>query len=173
MHRSTVIAVPFALALAAGLLVSAAYAADKPSVAVSRELEFADSSGVSGKVRSECTLQTRLPQFIKDSATTMTVELVEDIEATTAGRVLKIEIVNVIGKGGGAWSGSKSVSVRGELTENGEVIGTFISSRFSGGGAFGGYKGTCSILGRCVKAMGADIAAWLSNPTMDARLGDA
>ena len=43
----------------------------------------------------------------------------------------------------------------------------------AGGGAFGGFKGTCSILGRCIKAIGADIAKWLANPTMDAMLGNA
>ncbi len=103
----------------------------------------------------------------------MNVVLAEDLSDSTEGRVLHIEIVNVIGTGGGAWSGAKSVTVEGKLTENGEVIGTFTSSRYSGGGAFGGYKGTCSILGRCIKAMGSDIAKWLANPTMDAKLGDA
>ncbi|MEJ2404442.1 MAG: hypothetical protein P8171_09165 [Candidatus Thiodiazotropha sp.] len=45
-----------------------------------------------------------------------------------------------------------------ELFENGKKIGSF--------------KGTCSILGRCVKALGKDISEWLINPTMNARLGE-
>ena len=69
----------------------------------------------------------------------MNVVLAEDVGDGTEGRVLHIEIVNVIG---------------------------------AGGGAFGGYKGTCSILGRCIKTLGSDIAKWLANPTMDAKLGN-
>ena len=34
-------------------------------------------------------------------------------------------------------------------------------TRNSGGGFGGGYKGSCSVLGRCTKALGKDIAGWL------------
>ena len=40
------------------------------------------------------------------------------------------------------------------------------------GGAFAGYKGSCSVLGRTVKAMGKDVAQWLKAPTDEAALGD-
>ncbi len=170
MRRPTLFAVLLALLCVAGPLISAAHAADK--VIVSRVAEFAEASGVTDNVQKECTLHTRLPGFIKDFAKGR-VELADDVSESTPGRVLHLKIVNVIGPGGGAWSGSKSVTVEGKLTDNGEVVGTFIASRFSGGGAFGGYKGTCSILGRCIKTIGKDIALWLKNPTMDARLGNA
>ena len=100
------------------------------------------------------------------------VVLADDVTESTEGRVLHVEISSVVGPQGGAWSGAKSVTVEGKLTENGEVIGTFKGNRYSGGGAFGGYKGTCSILGRCAKTLGSDIAKWLAKPTMDARLGN-
>jgi hypothetical protein len=87
--------------------------------------------------------------------------------------VLILEIVSAVGGGGGAWSGPKSVTVKGELREDGKVIGSFTASRFSGGGAWGGFKGTCSIFGRCIKVLGEDIAAWLKKPTMNAALGNA
>ena len=174
MRRFTIIAVPLALVCVAVLLIPAARAAEKgQSVTISRELVFTESSGAPDKVKAECTLQTRLPQFIKDYAKKMNVVLAEDVTDSTEGRVLHIEIVGVIGTSGGAWSGAKSVTVEGKLTENGEVIGTFTARRNSGGGFGGGFKGTCSILGRCIKAIGSDIAKWLANPTMDAKLGDA
>jgi hypothetical protein len=87
--------------------------------------------------------------------------------------VLTIEIVNVHGTGGGAYSGAKSVVIEGTLQENGKVIGTFEGSRYSGGGFWGGFKGTCSILGRCVKALGNDVAIWMENPYKGAKLGDS
>ena len=135
---------------------------------------FADDSGASGKVKAECTLETRLPQFIAEAARRgVEVVIGPAPEEGAAGKFLYLEFSNVLGAGGGAWSGPKSVTVEGKLIENGEVIGSFIASRYSTGGAFGGYKGTCSILGRCIKALGKDIAGWLRSPTMDARLGDA
>ncbi len=51
-------------------------------------------------------------------------------------------------------------------------MGSFVAARYSTGGAFGGYRVTCSILGRCIKALGKDIAGWLKSTTMDAALGD-
>ncbi len=172
MRRSTILTITLALVCVAMPLVSAAHA-DSATVTVSREVEFDEASGVTDNVRKECTLQTRLPGFIKDFAKGMKIVLADDVSESTEGRVLHLTITNVIGPGGGAWSGSKSVTVKGELTENGEVLGSFIAGRYSGGGAFGGYKGTCSILGRCIKTIGKDIALWLKNPTMDARLGNA
>lgn len=173
MHRCMTVG-GLALICVAIVMISGAQAAGEGvSITINQNIEYAESSGAPEKVKDECKLQTRLPQFIKDYAKKLNVVLVEEVGESTDGRVLQIEIVNVIGAAGGAWSGAKSVTVEGKLTENGEVIGTFTSKRFSGGGAFGGYKGTCSILGRCIKAMGSDIATWLANPTMDAKLGDA
>lgn len=135
---------------------------------------FADDSGATSNVKEECTLETRLPQFIAEAAKRgVKVVVGAAPEEGAAGKYLHLEFVHILGAGGGAWSGPKSVTVEGELIENGEVIGSFTASRYSTGGAFGGYKGTCSILGRCIKAIGKDIAAWLRSPSMDARLGDA
>ena len=135
---------------------------------------FADNSGATGNVMAECTLETRLPQFIAQAARKGVDVVVGPAPTEGAeGKFLYLEFTNVLGPGGGAWSGPKSVTVKGELIENGEVIGSFVGARYSTGGAFGGYKGTCSILGRCIKALGKDIAGSLRSPTMDAALGDA
>lgn len=135
---------------------------------------FAEDSGATANVKAECTLETRLPQFIAEAAKRgVKVVIGPAPEEGAEGKYLYLEFTNILGAGGGAWSGPKSVTATGKLIENGEVVGSFTSSRYSTGGAFGAYKGTCSILGRCIKAMGKDIAAWLRSPTMDARLGDA
>jgi hypothetical protein len=62
--------------------------------------------------------------------------------------------------------------VRGKLYQDGKEIGAFTGRRNSMGGAFGGFKGSCSVLGRTVKALGKDIAQWLVQPAKGSQLGD-
>jgi hypothetical protein len=161
----------FAVAL---VCVSFAASAEDTTYTLARSVPFADDSMASADVKASCTLDTRLPEFVKKAAKRGIKVVISDEPLENAeGKVLRLEIVHVLGTGGGAWSGAKSVTVEGELTENGEVIGSFTAARYSGGGAFGGFKGTCAILGRCIQAIGKDIAGWLKNPTMNAMLGNA
>jgi hypothetical protein len=53
------------------------------------------------------------------------------------------------------------MTVRADLMQSGKVLATTTKERSSGGGAFGGYKGTCQIFGRVAKTLGSDVAAWL------------
>ena len=155
-------------------LISLAANAEDVTYTVVSPLPFAEGSGASDDVKATCTLDTHLPEFIEAAAKRgVKVVISADTGDVMEGKVLYIEITNVLGTGGGAWSGAKSVTVRGDLRENGEVIGSFTAARYSGGGAFGGFKGTCAILGRCIKSLGKDIAVWLSDPTMHAMLGNA
>lgn len=64
------------------------------------------------------------------------------------------------------------VGVIGTLTMDGAILATFKALRSTRGGVFGGYKGICSKLSRCVKTLGSDIAGWLANPIDNAELGD-
>ncbi|MBI1951976.1 MAG: hypothetical protein HYS34_11525 [Acidobacteria bacterium] len=167
---------PLVVILASVVFTPATVAAKASAavVTVSTVIPFAEHSGVIATVKQECQLQTRLPEFIQSSAKDdPQVVLTADPIEQDKGRVLVLEIVSVVGSGGGAWSGPKSVTVKGELREEGKVIGSFTAARYSGGGAWGGFKGTCSIFGRCVKVLGEDIAGWLKKPTMNAVLGNA
>jgi len=58
------------------------------------------------------------------------------------------------------------------LYKNGKRQAGFTASRVSGGGAFGGFKGSCSVLGRTVKILGSDVSLWLLHPVDGAHLGD-
>ena len=160
--------------LAAPLLLAVVAIARAETITVPAEVPFAAGIDVTEAVRNECTLQTRLPKFIVDGAERGVDVVIGDTAAENAsGKVLQLEFTNILGFGGGAWSGPKSVTVTGKLYENGQLIGNFVASRYSTGGAFGGFKGTCSILGRCIETLGVDIGRWLKSPTMDARLGNA
>lgn len=126
---------------------------------------FAPEVG-SSNVREECDLQNSLPMFLSEYAPSVTPG------TPGSGRMLQMEIIGVLGHGGGIYSGPKQISVQGTLSDSGQVLGTFTAQRTTTGGAFGGYKGTCSLLGRTAKAVARDVSEWLVSPTMDARLGE-
>ena len=125
-------------------------------------------------VRVECGLEGKVVELVHLAAGKSfdKVVLVEDASKPGAGRSLAMKITGITGTAGGAWSGAKFLTVDGTLREQGKVIGTFRATRASGGGAFGGYKGTCSILGRCAKTLSEDVVKWLAEPSMNAKLGD-
>ncbi len=151
------------------VLVQVAFAS-AGTVKVLQTIGFSEGSDVRPKIKDECQLQTKVPKFLKEYSSD--VELVASDPGST-GRVLSMRVTQVHAPGGGMFSGPKWMTVTGELHEDGQMLGSFTARRGSGGGAFGGYKGTCSIIGRCAKAIGKDIAAWLKSPGKDARLGDA
>lgn len=163
------------LVAAAALTLMTSGTASAASIKVGATTPFSETGMVKDSVKNECQLETKLPEFVKEYADSygIEVELTEKSPGKKSkGKVLVLEITGTEGAGGGAWSGAKSVTVKGELFENGKSIGNFMASRYSTGGAFAGFKGTCSIMGRCVKTIGKDIATWLQNPTKNARLGD-
>ena len=124
-------------------------------------------------VKQECNLDGKLSQFIEQYAAGQYADIVTDSRTEPAdAQVLRLEIEEVAGGAGGAWSGAKSVVIKGSLSQNGKMLGDFKARRYSGGGMFGGYKGTCAILGRCVKALGRDVGEWLAHPSSQAVLGD-
>jgi hypothetical protein len=151
------------------LLASVSGAAQAGGIQVLKTIPFAEGSGAPQKVKDQCQLETKVPSFLAEYASD--VELVDTLGKQ--GRVLELEITHVQAPGGGAFSGPKRMTVTGTLRENGAAIGNFVAERFSMGGAFAAYKGTCAIVGRCAKAIGKDISDWLQSPGKDSRLGDA
>ena len=138
-----------------------------------KPIGFNKDADVRDAVKQECDLNGKLTQFIKENASGQYANIVTGSNIGPAdAQVLTVEIKEVLGTAGGAWSGPKMVLIKGSLTEKGKVLGDFKARRYSGGGMFGGYKGTCAILGRCVKALGKDVAEWLAHPAPQAVLGD-
>ncbi|MDJ0785687.1 MAG: hypothetical protein QNK05_02695 [Myxococcota bacterium] len=149
-----------------GLLLPGATAGAEGSVQVLREIPF--KSAVPKAVREECELQTKVPSFLAEYSSQ-----VKLVDGLGKGRKIEMAITEVHAPGGGAFSGPKWLEVTGTLSENGKKLGSFRAKRFSTGGAFATFKGTCSIIGRTTRAIGQDIATWLEEPTMNAELGDA
>ncbi len=148
---------------------------------VIKQIGFKDDAYIRDAVKKECDLVGKLTQFIEENATTQFAQIITDSTSIPSGaQVLTIEIEQVE-SGGGGWSGRRGlfggkggngVGIKGKLTQHGKLLGDFKGLRYSGGGAFGGFKGTCAILGRCVRTLGDDVAGWLVKPTSGAALGD-
>jgi len=138
-----------------------------------KPIAFKKDAYIRDAVKQECDLDGKLVQFIEQYAAGQYANIVTDSDKhSDDAQVLTIEIEDVQGAAGGAWSGAKSVVIKGSLSQKGKTLGDFKARRYSGGGMFGGYKGTCAILGRCVKALGRDVGEWLAHPTSQAVLGD-
>ena len=156
--------------MTACLVFSCVSLAQAETLTISQSIPFAEDSGASDDIKNECKFETRLPEYLKKEAKrTFDIVLSEEPLEDAEGKTLSLIIANMYGLGGGAWSGSKSAIVIGELKEGGEVIASMSLRRHS---IMGMAPGTCSILKRISKKMGEDIAEWLEEPTMDAKLGD-
>lgn len=93
-------------------------------------------------------------------------------ETTSSGRVLQIQIANAVASGNAFIGHNKQVTLIGKLLENGQEIASFNAMRSSGGGAFAGFKSSCSVLHRCAVTLGKDVSEWLRSPVPNARLGE-
>lgn len=89
---------------------------------------------------------------------------IQDLGKAGKDKVLKLTILSAIGWGGGGWSGGKSITLRADLIQNGQVIRSLVKQRESRGGVFGGFKSTCGILERDAQALAKDVTNWLMRP---------
>lgn len=175
-ERSGLTQLRLALAVAtSAMLAFAASPAFGETYTIASVTPIAEDSGATAEQRSECMLDTRLPNYIA-AAAEPGVEIVISTEPLdeAAGKVLKLEIIRANERTGGfSYKRPARVAVRGELVKNGETIGSFLIMRQTLKSAkFDGFKGACASLGRCLDTIGRDIAIWLQNPTLDVQRDD-
>ncbi|MBP6750825.1 MAG: hypothetical protein KA144_14405 [Xanthomonadaceae bacterium] len=161
------------LTLAAFALLFAAEASAQ-ALQVQRPVPYSEDGDIADNIKQECKIDEQLADFIQEYAKKNGTEVtfVSGPVDTAAGRVLDVRITNAISMGNAFMGHQKGTTVAGTLYENGQKIASFKARRHSMGGAFAGYKGSCSVLGRTVKTIGEDIAGWLKAPTDGAKLGD-
>jgi len=140
----------FAALLAA---CAAAHAADGAKLLI--PVSYAAESSVVPKVREACKLEQRLAEDVGSQLAGTT--------DSTQGDVVRVSIVDVMGVGGGGWTGPKAVSIRVDLLKDGQVARSTHLTRTTTGGAFGGFMGTCSMLERDTKVLGKDVASWVAS----------
>ena len=122
------------------------------------------SAPIPSAVKNECGLEMLLGNYALSAIDQRigSVQSVSAPEQAGINKIVQLTIISVHGAGGGAWSGSKSMSIRADIRKGGTIVDSTVLSRSSRGGAFGGFKGTCEILDRVVKVLGKDVAVWLS-----------
>ncbi len=139
------------------------------------KIDFAkDIVALKRVVRDECRLPEKLTKYIDKYAGKHYTQVLANIDLATVPadtEVLRVEIVEVIGDSEDAWSGRGFVAITGALQKNGKIFGDFKAKRIYEAGIFG-YKGICSIMGRCVKTLGKDVGEWLKDPAKNDVLGD-
>jgi hypothetical protein len=140
-------------------------------VRVLKVVPWAESAQVKENVKQQCQPGAALAEELAKSASN--VQLVDSTAGGGSGLVLDMRITEAHVVPGGAFSGTKGIGVEGTLTRGRQVVGSFRDYRRSLGGATGVFKGNCGILEHAARAVARDVAAWLAEPTKDARLGDA
>jgi len=186
MRLVPVIAIPVACAL-----ISCATTPDvRKEYYISLNTPIMEEGNMVDVVRDKCALETEFSKRIQSIANephrsfwiVMTPNPLEQVEAHQLS-VLYLEISNVKVDPRGGSRGRESLSVSGELREGGETVASFDASDSlsgitifipgPGGFDFGGTEDACATIDRVISRLAREIATWLENPTMDARLGDA
>jgi hypothetical protein len=135
-------------AFAACLLTASVHA---QTVTMQRPVPYAEDNDISDNIKSECRIGEQLADFIEEYGGDVQFDT-GTVDVNARGRVLHLEITDAVSMGN-AWLGhQKSTKVKGVLYQDGQRIAAFKARRNSMGGAFAGYKGSCSVLGRTVKA---------------------
>ena len=146
----------------------------KTAIKVQKAIPFVKGARIASNIRNECALQTKLSSFVEAYSVGEGIGVIRARKVTknTKGKALVITITDAVSSGNAFIGHRKFVSIKGTLYNNGKKQSGFTASRVSGGGAFGGFKGSCDVLGRTVKVLGQDVSSWLQHPVNGAHLGD-
>lgn len=153
------------LALIVLALANPAFAAG--NLLLETPVTYDPNAGVVQSVREQCQVERMLEREVgnvlagRNGSGQGTLAAGADAQG---GPLVRLRITHVLGVGGGAWSGPKSLTVDAELVEKGQVQRRTKITRSTTGGAFGGFKGTCSLIERCAVAIAKDVGAWAADP---------
>lgn len=133
-----------------------------------QQMRYLDARTIDSAVLTECQLPQQGAELLEAAARAAGINVLRDDRAVTAGkgRAFQVEIVTVVSAGNPFIGHRKQVTVRGRLLEDGKEIANFQGTRSSMGGAFGGFKGSCSVLGRCLETLAKDMTLWLQGQAM-------
>ncbi|MFV0478230.1 MAG: hypothetical protein ACK5ME_10395 [Parahaliea sp.] len=146
------------------LAVSTGAVANDKEVSITSKAGFYDAAIIPDKIKNECTnlganFSKSTKKYLEKAG--WQVSLGENVETQTAGTSVKLEIMNAMSSGNAYIGHHKSVAISATLYRNGKEVDAYTATRDSGGGFFGGFKGSCAVLYRCVNTLGSDVTKWL------------
>ncbi len=151
--------------------VASAVSSSAKTVYISSKARY--NGPIAQNIKSECTIDAQVMTWLQKYAAKQNINVVMNGKPSAKDTVLKIDIVDALSSRGFGYGGhNKYIVISGKLYEGKNLKASFKAARRSGGGYFGEYRSSCSVLGSCAKTLGRDTATWLSNPTDKAKLGD-
>ena len=155
---------PLSFVVSLCLLSTPAFAGEL--IMINATIPYVSNDAASEDIRVECDWNQQLAQnIVKKSKAT--VKVTDDDLTNISGKKLVITVNQVRAVSSDLDKGKKWAHIRGNLIENGNVIGSFNALRITSRGS-----NVCSTLNRLGLELADDVAEWLKNPTMDAPLGD-
>ncbi len=164
------------LLIALCLASSSVFAGERRQVLLETPVAYASGANVVERVKDECNIGDMLTKHVGEALRRLnrTGEGTIDVNASPGdAEVLRLQITYVMGVGGGAWTGPKAISLSADLIDNGKVVRHTKFKRWSVGGVWGAFKGTCSILDRTTVFISKDLRRWVHNPRYEIKDEDA
>lgn len=143
-------------------LLAAGSAAQAAAYQIPENIGYKDVTIIQSNVVAECTelgRQLSASLAAELSSKGAQVQRVTALDAA-AGPVVDIKISNLVSAGNAFIGHRKSASVWVELRQGSDVLGARGFTRDTMGGAFAGFKGSCTVLERAVLVLGKDVAQW-------------
>jgi len=144
--------------LVAGLIATAAAHAAQP-VTLLLPVTYETPSSVLNKTKETCNLEDKLGRDIGGEFQRRAGEA-RTTGSPAAGVVARVFIVGGRTVGGGGWTGSKSLTLKVEMLQDGEVVRSRGFSSKSRGGFAGPFEGTCAILEGISETLAKDVVDW-------------
>jgi len=126
---------------------------------------------IAQSVGAECELQEVMGQQAYkyvNAKVRRTVTQVRDVKQAGEAKVVTVTILSAQGVGGGGWSGGKTLTVRADITQAGELVASKIFITNSRGGIAGAVSGTCWIFERIARVTADRMARWIPGALMTA-----
>lgn len=155
--------------------VASAAPASVKALSINSVIPVAEKKGmIDPKALNECQLQSKFPLILKDVAEdeNIQVNVTPDPKATGQQYRLQAEYTQIFNRGNAFLGHSKYTELHITLYDHDKKVAAADFGRLSRGGMFASFKGSCSVLGRTLKANAEDVVEWLNSPVDGARYGD-
>jgi hypothetical protein len=152
-------AIAVLLAGGAAFLI-AGTAAGQEKIAIIMPALLGPDAPIGEAVKRECNVQVNVGVQVFQHVSQRlpgTVQIDDAKEATPDRLVLKLTLTSVLGAGGGSWSGSKSMTLRGELLKGPEVV---MANTWTRSVKSMRMRGTCDMMNLVAVALGKDVGQW-------------